>query len=581
MKHKELLQNGYEIESHGWIGNTEKWHNLTASCHELRIFTHGMVDRIIVDMGGYQGPGKINRSLEDILSNNNDWWKNVKNMVITHGHMDHIGDLLHTTKSNIETIIATPETKKIIKIALTDAIKIAETEYEIKKHNFESYIKKTLSPAVKIVQEYENGGIKRNSKWDRMLTSTQEHERKEIFLEAQKILEKEGVDAFDKNWRRKLTAPKKPEFNMDDLDILLEKIKTHRMEDWWHEIIPNKVSMCYFNAGHVMGSASPLFCITDEKEQKHYVHFSGDIGSFHGSIAPAWLPTPPSQFPIETILIESTYWWKVREDFSENLKKYEAELTQDIKKYKRIIQACFSLDRLQKILYYTIDMKKRGLIPNHIPILVDSKMWVEYIKPYIQSAKKQLQESEQKQIPNQLHTYTENLEHFIEYLDPENKEYEVLDKENRDLILDALEWKHIVITASWMADGGPIMEYLKRYGNSEKSVFYFPGFLVPWTTGHNIANNESQLKVANIDWQPIEIQAKMSQKQGFSGHGDERDLVKYLSSLRLASDSSIIINHGDTQRSSLALAHTLKRKWFPQKCIIPELNEIFVKNFDK
>ena len=85
-------------------------------------------------------------------------------MVITHGHMDHIGDLLHTTKSNIETIIATPETKKIIKIALTDAIKIAETEYEIKKHNFESYIKKTLSPAVKIVQEYENGGIKRNSK---------------------------------------------------------------------------------------------------------------------------------------------------------------------------------------------------------------------------------------------------------------------------------------------------------------------------------------------------------------------------------------------------------------------------------
>lgn len=132
--------------------------------------------------------------------------------------------------------------------------------------------------------------------------------------------------------------------------------------------------MCYFNAGHILGSASPLFRITDENNEHHYVHFSGDIGSFKGGIAPAGLPTPPTDFPIETLIIESTYGGKVRDNFEKDLAEFEEEFKKDIKKYNRIVQACFSLDRLQKILYYTIDMKKRGIIPNNIPIFVDSKM---------------------------------------------------------------------------------------------------------------------------------------------------------------------------------------------------------------
>lgn len=119
-----------------------------------------------------------------------------------------------------------------------------------------------------------------------------------------------------------------------------------------------------------------------------------------------------------------------------NLKRI---LKKDIKKYNRIIQACFSLDRLQKILYYTIDMKKRGIIPNNIPIFVDSKMGVQYIEPYIRSAKAQMNEKNYPKTPDQLATKTDNLEKFIQYLSPHNREYEVLSLENRDMILDSLE----------------------------------------------------------------------------------------------------------------------------------------------
>lgn len=402
--------------------------------------------------------------------------------------MDHIGDALHLTRHSVGKILASSCTRDIIKIALEDAIKIAETDYEVKQSNFQSYVKKTLSNAVQTVKEYENGGIKRNANGDRMATTIEERNRDIHYQEAKKILEKENIDAHDKNWRKKLTPPKKPEFNINDLEKLLENIETHDFVNGWNQIVPGKIAVCMFNAGHILGSVSPLFRITDAKGENHFVHFSGDIGSYQGNIMPAGLPTAPKNFPIETLLIESTYGGRVREDFDASLKKFEQDLARDIKKYNTIVQACFSLDRLQKILFYTIDMQKKGLIPNNIPILVDSKMGAEYINPYIDEAKKMLYEVSHPSVPDQLAVNTKNLENFIDYLDPKNKNYEVISTETRAGILGELDGKKkIILTASGMAEGGPVIEYFKRFADDEKSVFYFPGFLVPGTRGHAIA----------------------------------------------------------------------------------------------
>ena len=122
--------------------------------------------------------------------------------------MDHIGDALHLMRHSVGKTLASSRTRDIIKIALEDAIKIAETDYEVKQSNFQSYVKKVLSNAVQIVKEYENGGIKRNANGDRMATTIEEQNRDIHYQEAKKNLEKENIDAHDKNWRKNSHHPK-------------------------------------------------------------------------------------------------------------------------------------------------------------------------------------------------------------------------------------------------------------------------------------------------------------------------------------------------------------------------------------
>ena len=88
--------------------------------------------------------------------------KNDDTIVFTHGHMDHIGQALEiTTLEKTPNIVTTPGTKQVMKIALTDAVKIAISDYKTRLISFQTYVDKTLKPAIKFVREYENREKKR------------------------------------------------------------------------------------------------------------------------------------------------------------------------------------------------------------------------------------------------------------------------------------------------------------------------------------------------------------------------------------------------------------------------------------
>lgn len=75
------------------------------------------------------------------------------------------------------------------------------------------------------------------------------------------------------------------------------------------------------------------------------------------------------------------------------------------------------------------------------------------------------------------------LEYYIEFLNPSNKHYTIIDAQTRDEYL-SLPGKKIIVTSGGMMEGGPIQGYLARNWGNEKAMFYGLGYAAEGTIAH-------------------------------------------------------------------------------------------------
>jgi Cft2 family RNA processing exonuclease len=584
------ISTGYSIISHGGIGDehgkskerkTPK-HNLSWSCHELRVFFGEEVIRILIDIWGYQGWWELIRDLKQV----SEW---VTAILLTHPHMDHIGELpvIFTEESQFKwRIITTPGTMNATTIALTDAANIMAREHAEKMNGY-----------IKMLQDIASAlfVLKSNQSWKKQVkkyrgnrvaqTGDIPNHRQDI-ADAHAILEKYGVDTDSEigyKEQMKQFEPKKPLYGIDEVITALSQIETHTIKNTWNELVPWKVAFSFYNAGHIIWSVSILFRITQNNQDRH-VLFSWDLGSYKWDFHPTGIALPPHNIPVETVMIESTYGNKVRSNFAEWLRNFENNLIWDIEKYERIVISTFAMDRTQNLLYRLIKMKQEWKID--VDIILDSPAGINHTMNYAQHAN-QIDDtilathapSIKKLLQNNfVEKESESLKRFAEYIDPANSHYAIATKINKGSLLLGDRPK-IVLTSSGMADGGMVISHLEKNIWNPKHVFYFPGYLVSGTLGHALANEDQpggQQKLVQIWWKEYEVKARMKQFNFLSGHGDAEDLRSWLAAIKMKKDANILVVHGDVTGSSLEFAHGLERtgKYDDKNILVPRIGEV-------
>ncbi len=579
-ENKSESRTGYSIISHGGIGD-ELWedidrerpkHNLSWSCHELQVHIEWQVLRILVDAWGYQWRWKLERNIQAI----SEW---VSAILLTHAHGDHIIDL---PRAFVEwskfkgRVFATPGTRQAAEIALIDAAKILQKDYDKKKRWWKKTMEEVASAFYKI-KKIDATGVKRipkKSNGDRVEQTGDLVDREEERALAMTILEKSGINLdMETTWRKimKEREPEKPAYTIEDVYTALSSIETHTLKNAWKELVPGQVAFRFYNAGHIIGSVSVLFRITHQKKSK-YVLFSWDLGSYKWDMHPTGVANPPHILPIDTVMIESTYGAKVREDFDIGFTKFKENLIRDLGKYRRVTISTFAMDRTQNILARLIKMKLSWEID--ADIILDSPAGTKHTQAYVQESRdiEALLEIPKSQEVKRLlwRDFDERerklLTEFAEFINPANGHYQIADDDNRGEIFADTGRKKIVLTASGMADGGMVIEHLEKNIEDPTTVFYFPGYLVPGTLGYALANESQsggQQKRVTIEWRTgkkqYEVKARMKQFNFLSGHGDAEDLRAWLWILNLQKKSNIIIVHGDVNGSSLEFKHSLER----------------------
>lgn len=182
--------------------------NVTGSCHLVELLDI----KILVDCGMFQGEFGVEKNYDDFEFEPSE----IDYLIITHGHLDHIGRVPKLIKDGFDgVILATEATKEIANIMLNDSAKILKEEY------------KTLRRKAK-----RRGDEKRITE----PLYTQDHV-KEVFLT---------------EWHT-------VEYN--------QKLK-----------LSKDIKITFKDAGHILGSAFVMIDYKDEKKNKRVV-FSGDIGS--------------------------------------------------------------------------------------------------------------------------------------------------------------------------------------------------------------------------------------------------------------------------------------------------------------
>ncbi|HDP67040.1 MAG TPA: MBL fold metallo-hydrolase [Candidatus Marinimicrobia bacterium] len=310
---------------------------------------------------------------------------------------------------------------------------------------------------------------------------------------------------------------------------------------------PN-VTLCYRDAGHILGSAFVDIRIQQEKGERRIL-FSGDLGRPAQPI----LRDPHTVYGTDYLVIESTYGDRLHgeTDRKEDLARIINE------SYERggvLIIPSFAVGRTQELLFTIRELEEEQRIPV-MPIFIDSPMAINATDVFEKNTQDHDLESKVAALKG------------VEIL--KTNDLRIAQTAEQSKAINNISGKAIIISASGMVTGGRILHHLvNRLGNPQNTVLFI-GYQAEGTRGRTILEGAETVK---IHGQQVPINARIEQISGFSAHADYNEILAWLSNFNEA-PRKIFIVHGEASQS-VALGKRIEEK-FSWETLIPEYLQSF------
>lgn len=281
-----------------------------------------------------------------------------------------------------------------------------------------------------------------------------------------------------------------------------------------------KVTM--YDAGHILGSAIIHLHIG---MGLHNIVYTGDFKYSHTRL----LRRANDKFPrVETLIMESTYGATRQQ----SRRDAEAELIRVVRRTVErkgiVLIPVFAVGRGQEIMLVLSDAIRRGLIPK-------VNVYIEGLVNEVTAIHTQYPEFLNKNIKEMIyrgeHPFVADYFNIVE---------------GRSARPDIVEDKpSIIIATSGMLTGGPAVEYLKLMASDPNNSLVFVGYQAEGTLGRLIKDGLRELQVVSDNRvEIIKINLEVYSIDGFSGHSDQAELIRYVRNI-YPKPRNIILNHGE------------------------------------
>lgn len=278
-----------------------------------------------------------------------------------------------------------------------------------------------------------------------------------------------------------------------------------------------EAEIAFTPVGHLLGA-----CAISVRTQGMTLVFSGDLGRDNDLLTP-----PPQQiYEADVLLIESTYGNRLHpaEDVQQRLGQI---IRNTLKRRGTVLLPSFAVGRAQALLLVLQRLRRAGEIPWELPIFLDSPMATEATEVTLRHKKL-------------LRVSSAEMANLADGVKVVAKQAESL----RTAILAARK-SAVVVSASGMATGGRVLNYLKTLAPDARHHICFPGFQVGGTRGAKMVAGAREIKMYG---EFIPVNAEVSQLSGFSGHADADALMDWMRGFQKP-PSQVFVVHGEAEAS--------------------------------
>lgn len=369
-----------------------------------------------------------------------------------------------------------------------------------------------------------------------------------------KVMLEDAVGIYEKDLEyenlrrmRRGDKPLKPAYTRNDVQKALNLCEAIR----YRECLPIPGgSLCFHDAGHILGSAIVELKFTEQGKEKTLV-FSGDLGK-RGSVL---MNDPATLKEADIVLMEGTYGNRNHRSTQASLVELEAILQETWDAKGNVMIPAFAVGRTQELLFHLGTMAAEGRLDNW-QVFVDSPMatavtalyegCMEILDPEdVAKMKQAYGPSLKKYLPN-LH-FTSSVE--------------------ESMAINRIKHGAIIIAGSGMCTGGRIRHHFKQGIWNQRNTLIFVGFQARGTLGRVLVDGAKKISLFGSEFA---VRARIETINGFSAHAGQSDLTDWIGAFE--NDPRVVLVHGENDTLETFAAHL--RKELGIKAHIPALGEV-------
>ena len=325
------------------------------------------------------------------------------------------------------------------------------------------------------------------------------------------------VEHRNRRNQRRGKAEVAPIYTRKDAEACLSHVVAFDYEDWV-QVGPD-VRARFWNAGHILGSASIEIEIDEEGDQPLRLLFSGDIGPDNKLFHPA--PHAPVDF--DYVISESTYGNRERPETSVVLRRaaLQSEVAKALANEGMLLIPVFAVERTQELITNILALQDAGEIPS-APIFLDSPLAIRVTKVFQKHAGDLEDLGASAQLLNS----------------PQLHPTETTDESKR---ISKITGGAIILAASGMCDAGRIRHHLKQWLWQAKATVLFVGYQAQGSMGRHISEGAKRVTIQGED---IKVNAKIRKLDAYSGHADGAELASWIAE-RKPIHKALFLTHGE------------------------------------